>query len=101
MLGLYARIYPEHPHIANIRVYINGSQPDHSQLHHPLVAQLLIWLQKNTAMFDQLQSAVLFINEDKGIEYVQDTNREQLIENDLHLSKNILMAFRKPKKTME
>ncbi len=43
VFGSYAREYPQHERIANLRITIKDREPSHGNLHHPLIAQ---WLPK-------------------------------------------------------
>ena len=40
--GLYARTLSYHPRHANIKIWINGSGPDHSDMHHPLIGSWIL-----------------------------------------------------------
>lgn len=39
VFGFFDREYPQHDRIANICITINGKEPRHAEMHHPLIAQ--------------------------------------------------------------
>lgn len=103
VLGISGREYPEHKRIANLRVFINGKEPNHSGLHHALVGKWLPYLHQHFKRYLADQGKVGYISEpciiffanDKAPEYVLDTDRTELLERDRQLSVLILDSLRK------
>jgi len=96
VLGFFEREYTQHERIANIRITINDREPDHAQLHDPLVAQ---WIPQLHAMVTSFQTfdfkipgIIHFANNKKPI-YIPDKVRKHLIERDQLLNKMILSTF--------
>ncbi|HLC06664.1 MAG TPA: alpha/beta hydrolase [Candidatus Babeliales bacterium] len=102
VFGVSLREYPEHKRIANLRVYINGKEPDHAGLHHTLIGKWLPYLHQHFKQHLQDQGIVGYISEpsivyfasDKAPEYVFDVNRTALLERDRQLSVLILDSLR-------
>ncbi len=103
VLGISGREYPEHKRIANLRVFINGKEPSHSELHHTLIGKWLPYLHQHFKRYLADQGIVGYISEpcivffahDKAPEYVLDTNRTELLERDRQLSVLILDSLRR------
>ena len=103
VLGISGREYPDHKRIANLRVFINGKEPTHSELHHALVGKWLPYLHQHFKKYlaDQgiigyiSEPCIVFFTNDKAPEYVFDTNRTELLERDRQLSVLILDSLRR------
>jgi pimeloyl-ACP methyl ester carboxylesterase len=101
VFGMFDREHAPHERIANIRVVINGKEPDHSGLHDPLVATWLPYLHdiiSNSAIALQ-EPGVIFFSCTTAPVYKWDNNRNDLVERDRRLSQLMLHAVRKPAKS--
>lgn len=100
VLGLFNRTHPQHERIANIRVFINGKEPDHHTLHHPSLAR---WLPALHDMLVRLECSPAFawhipgiidFNETQKPLYTFDVKRQSLLEQDQALHKQLYTLFR-------
>lgn len=97
VFGFFEREYPVHARIANICITLNGKEPDHSQLHDPLIAQWLPnihqVLQINNAngfgLFDFKKPGIIHFDEDYDPFYEIDEKRQKKRDRD----KKILYAI--------
>jgi len=102
VLGLSARAYPEHKRIANLRVLVNGKEPDHTNLHDPIIGKWIAYLHKyfkqylqgKQIMHDISEPSIVYFEQDKAPEYAYDAQREDLTERDRQLSVLILNSLR-------
>ncbi|HLW72527.1 MAG TPA: alpha/beta hydrolase [Candidatus Babeliales bacterium] len=102
VLGISAREYPEHKRIANLRVIINGKEPDHAGLHQPLIGKWLPYLHKHFKQYLQerdimnyiSEPSIVYFDDTKAPEYVHDVGRNELLERDRQLSVLILNSLR-------
>lgn len=102
VLGISGREYPEHSRIANMRVFINGKEPNHSDLHHAIIGKWLPYLHLHFKKYLKDQGIIEYISEpciahfshDKAPEYIFDINRTELLEKDRQLSLLILESIR-------
>lgn len=102
VLGISGREYPEHSRIANLRVFINGKEPNHSDLHHAVLGKWLPYLHihfkrylKDQGITDYIsEPCIAYFSHDKAPEYVFDINRTELLERDRQLSFLILDSLR-------
>jgi hypothetical protein len=102
VFGVSLREYPEHRRIANLRVFVNGKEPDHAGLHQGVVGKWLPYLHQHFKQHLQDQGITTHISEpsivyfanDKAPEYVFDVNRTALLERDRQLSVMILDSLR-------
>lgn len=102
VLGFFQRTYPSHERIANIRVYINGKEPDHSSIHHPAIAR---WIPKLHDMLMNLECSPIFAFKMPGIIefsdsskplYTMDIEREALLKKDRTIHEQMCALFRNP-----
>ncbi len=102
VFGVSLREYPEHKRIANLRVFINGKEPDHGGLHHGLVGKWLPFLHRHFKQHLQDQGitthisepSIVYFSHNKAPEYVFDVNRTELLDRDRQLSVLILDSLR-------
>jgi hypothetical protein len=102
VLGISLREYPEHKRIANLRVFINGKEPNHAGLHHALVGKWLPYLHRHFRqhLLDQgitdhiSEPSIVYFANDMTPEYEFDVNRAELLERDRQLSVLILDSLR-------
>lgn len=82
VFGLYEReIVPRHERIVNMRIMIDGKDPDHSELHDPCVAEWLCELHTflaEHAAFSFINPGLLHFFSDGPPEYSVDTERNTL-----------------------
>lgn len=98
VLGMFDRIYPEHERITNIRVIIGENEPNHENMHNPLIGR---WLYGLCAYeFEHGKTYIATFAEDTPAIVAIDTQREKLEERDLGLlHKIVFSALRKPEKS--
>jgi pimeloyl-ACP methyl ester carboxylesterase len=102
VLGISSREYPEHKRIANLRVIINGKEPDHTGMHHPIIGKWIAYLHQYFKQYlhgkDIIhhisEPSIVYFNEDKAPEYAHDERRNDLMERDRQLSVLILNSLR-------
>ena len=102
VLGISSREYPEHKRIANLRVFINGKEPDHQGLHHSVIGKWLAYihqyfkqhLQSRNIINHISEPTIVFFDDNKIPEYEPDINRNDLHERDRQLSVLILNSLR-------
>jgi len=102
VLGVSGREYPEHRRIANLRIFIDGKEPNHSGLHHALVGKWLPYLHRHFKQHLQdhgiagriSEPSIVYFYHDKAPEYIFDVNRTELLERDRQLSLLILDSLR-------
>lgn len=84
VFGFFERTYPEHEHTANIRIFINGKEPGHSELHDPLVAQLLPHLPAFLQAQEQKMQtpSIIYVEKDAVPKYQIDRDRKRLLQRD-------------------
>lgn len=102
VLGISGREYPEHKRIANLRLFINGKEPIHSDLHHPIVGKWLPYLHQHFKQYLRdngitgyiSEPSIVYFSNDKAPEYIFDVNRTELLERDRQLSLMIVDSLR-------
>ena len=102
VLGLSVREFPEHKRIANLRVMINGKEPDHAGLHHAIIGKWIAYvhryfkqhLQDKNIKNDISEPSVIYFEEHKTPVFVHDIHRNILLERDRQLSVLILNSLR-------
>lgn len=102
VLGLSIREFPEHKRIANLRIIVNGKEPDHTGLHHPLIGKWIAYVHRyfkqhleNKDIRDNISEPnVVHLDDDKEPLFVYDVCRNELLERDRQLSVLILNSLR-------
>lgn len=102
VLGLSFREYPEHKRIANLRVLINGKQPDHAGLHDPVIGKWIAYVHRyfkqhleNKNIIDNIsEPSIVHFYEDREPEFTHDICRNELLERDRQLSVLIVNSLR-------
>jgi hypothetical protein len=101
VLGFFYRTYPAHERIANIRIMIDGKEPDHCDIHHtalaywiPTLHEILI---KNecSPVFECKLPGILNFHDTAKPQYTLDIEREALLEKDRTIHGHMLALFRK------
>lgn len=97
VLGIFGRVYPDHPRIANVRVSLEGKQCGHSDLHDPLIGRWIPFMHEYLSLhsmgnFDQFAfckpgHVFFFIQEPPY--YREDLNRAALLKYDRELSERL------------
>ena len=103
VFGISCREYPEHKRVANLRVIINGKEPDHAGLHHPLIGKWIAYvhkhfkqyLEKKNITYHISEPSIVYFNDNKAPEYIHDIKRDELLERDRQLSVLILNSLRR------
>jgi hypothetical protein len=101
VLGLFRREHAAHERIRNIRVILNGIEPDHAQLHHDAMGRWIPHIHCHVMGFEHKHPdrkggpGVIKINNTRPPKYTFDGQREELLEKDNQLSRLILNSFRK------
>lgn len=102
VLGISFREYPEHKRIANLRVIVNGKEPDHAGLHHPLIGKWIAYVHKHFKrhlegknILDHIsEPSIVYFDDNKAPEYMHDIRRNELLERDRQFSILILNSLR-------
>lgn len=92
VFGMFAREHVPHARIGNIRVVLNGKEPDHAQLHNPIVGHWLASL--HDIIKKEIGSGVIYFDNTKTPLYALDKKREELLERDYKLSLLMLSGLR-------
>lgn len=101
VLGFFHRTYPTHERIANIRIMINGIEPDHCDIHDPVMAR---WIPHLHEMLINNECSPVFAFHTPGIidfydsekpRYTLDIEREALLEKDYSIQEHMLALFKK------
>ncbi len=90
VFGFFERQYPVHERIANLCVTINGKQPSHCELHHPIIARWIPLLHKslhekkmgNFEKFDFQKPGTIHFADNDIPRYETDHGRADLIHLD-------------------
>ncbi len=100
VMGIFGRVYPQHERIANIRLCLKNSEPDHTDMRDPLIAHWIPWLHAyaQTNNFDWAQDYYLTLtNSEPKIEI--DRRRKDILQEDDRLIRHLAVVFtRKPQK---
>ncbi len=80
VFGLFKREYPRHSRIANICVTVNEQSPQHSELHHPLIAKWIPTIHE-TLQRQSIGNFEHFAFEKPGVIHFVDTNIPQYRED--------------------
>lgn len=96
VLGMFKRQYKLHKRIGNMRITIDDKQPDHTNLHNPIVGSWLpqfhTWMVNNK--IDLQSPGIIHFARNQEPRYEVDETRKELIARDLRLSALILTSFR-------
>jgi len=103
VLGISLREYPQHRRITNMRVFIDGKEPDHSNLHHPLIGTWIPYLhyyykhflKDNGIMHTIGKPSIVYLTNDTIPKFILDTQRIELLDRDRRLSIMMINALRK------
>ncbi len=97
VLGMFNREHPPHERIANIRVIINDKEPNHSELHDPIVGTWLPLLHNiiTTCELKIKEPGVIHFTDTQAPTYYHDIYRQESLERDHQLSLLILHSLRK------
>jgi pimeloyl-ACP methyl ester carboxylesterase len=102
VLGISSREYPEHRRIANLRVIVDGKEPDHTGIHHPIIGKWIAYVHQyfkqylhNKDIINHIsEPSIVYFDENKAPEYAYDIRRDELMERDRQLSVLILNSLR-------
>jgi hypothetical protein len=101
VVGFFAREQPCHERIANVRITINGKEPDHTNLHHEIIGKWLPYLdqllhsneKQNFAENIYNTPGIIHFSEHKAPWYSHDNNRIGALERDTHLNQLMLTSI--------
>src|SRR5690606_20469698 len=96
VFGMFAREHAPHERIANVRVVIDGNEPDHSHLHDKIVGKWLPnihTLMKNSSV-KTTEPGIIYFDNTKAPVYIFDTKRKEALERDYQLSLLMLNSLR-------
>ncbi len=102
VLGISLREYPTHKRIANLRVFIDGKEPNHAGLHHPLIGKWIAYLHMHfkqhlhdLGITDHIsEPSMVYFSHDAVPKYDFDINRTELLDKDRQLSLMIIDSLR-------
>jgi len=95
VLGMFDREYAAHERIANIRVIINDKEPDHTELHHPIIGAWIPELHNIIKNFGiKNEPGIIHVNDTEAPYYSIDTERQRLLERDRQISLLMLHSLR-------
>ena len=93
VLYTFQRVYPPHERIANISVTVDNQQPNHDTIHDSIIAS---WLPKIPGCFDHFDftqpGSIAFFSEKNPL-YCMEVDREELLEQDFHLTQQYCLAL--------
>lgn len=99
--GMLEREYPSHERLANIRIFINGKQRGHTELHHPDLARWLPYFHDHFILHQCLNNkdlflmpAIVYFEKNNAPRYEIDTQRQNLIDRDKRLSVLMIESVR-------
>jgi predicted esterase len=95
VMGLFARVFSEHPHIYNLQVKINGICPNHYSIHDPIIARYLPIMHTMIPSSDPY--AIHFFNNKKPV-VERDLTREQDLRIDKNFTNSLIASFAESKK---
>jgi hypothetical protein len=101
VVGFFEREQPLHERIANIRITIDGKEPDHAELHNTIVGKWFIYLDQclhteergNFVHFLFDKPGVIHFHTDREPIYEIDTDWSKRIERDKNFNKLLLNAM--------
>jgi len=90
VLGIFGRIFPNHPHIANLRLVLDGKEPGHIEFCTSLTAQWLPYIheklsQENIGKFQYFNftlPGIIYLSSNANPLYSVDVQRKALLEKD-------------------
>ncbi|MFI5333314.1 MAG: alpha/beta fold hydrolase [Candidatus Babeliales bacterium] len=105
VLGIFGRVYPEHPRIANIRIGIEGKQGSHSELHDPIIGRWIPYIHEqlchhamgNFDQFSFVKPGYVFFFVQETPYYKEDSNRIALLKYDRELTERVANALSRSK----
>ena len=98
VFGAYEReVLPQHSRIANIRVILNGKDPNHSELHHASIGQWIYSIHDIICLnkaFEFCEPAIVHFYDNKAPQHLLDTERITLRQKDQRVTNAIIHAFK-------
>lgn len=94
VFALFDREYQTHERIANLRLFLNNKEPDHTNLHHPIVAQWIPFIHEKFVNYLNIElknnnlslSTIIYLCDHQEPRYIFDEKRQELLERDIRLS---------------
>ena len=101
VFGLFDRTFTDHERIANISITIDGVEPNHSELHHPIVGSHLFGIHEKFynyciggfERFVFFRPGIVHFYKDGPPKYELDENRECLLDSDKYMNQLLLYAL--------
>lgn len=105
VLGIFGRVYKEHPRIVNIRVGIEGKQGSHSELHDPIIGRWIPYIHEhlcyhvmgNFDQFNFFKPGYIFFFTQEAPYYKEDVNRTALLQYDRELTERLANVLTRSK----
>ena len=99
--NMYERIYPQHSRRTNLRLMLNGKEPNHQEIHSPLLAAWIPFLhddyftsKKNSfSCFSYQKDGILQLVDHIQPCYDIDHHRAALCEEDYYLNQKLPLLF--------
>ncbi|HEV2916507.1 MAG TPA: alpha/beta hydrolase [Candidatus Babeliales bacterium] len=107
VIGFFGREQPHHERIANMRITIHNKEPNHTDLHHPIVGSWLVYLDTILHTHTKEDSFIHFTYQKPGTIhfysnqapiYEIDTKWEQRIARDTYINTVMLNSISRNKK---
>lgn len=99
VLGMFERTLPEHERIKNIRIFVENKEPDHANLHHPVVARWIRSVGETLREKKDSQPHLIRFFDDNFPQFELDLERERMLERDSWLQRQLSYALFRNQKT--
>ena len=86
----YKRVFCPHPAIYNIRVFVDGKEPAHEELHSPIIGRWITMLKLIPCPFQ----ATIYFCKDKPPIIIENTNQNCILEQEKPINILTLMELR-------
>lgn len=101
VLGAFTRVYPFHERRANISVTLNGKEPSHTTLHHPIIAKWIVslhdHLHSSQSTFDFHFPYILHFKDNHPPIYEIEYNRSIALHEDVRFQHELTSALTRKK----
>lgn len=97
VLGLFERTFENIERCANIRLMVNGSEPRHTELHSPIIAQWILHIAsiepvnsiENFEQFSFEKPSIIHLQDNASPRYEIDKDRKILVQKDTVRMRNL------------
>lgn len=101
VLGIFGRVYPEHPRIANIRILLEGKSGSHSQMHDPMLARWIPFIHEylsskalgNFHTFNFGKPGTIYFFKHGEPYYREDRDQDKLLRQDQELTERMITTL--------